>query len=119
MDNDFQERQHGIGAEGRFAASISAIHHNSQNETGSVDPWLVHFGRLREGFLQTAYEKVDTLKLFSIECILPRWRATSLVALPSALFGYMRRTLRLRGQSTHTRAGAAAGCESVAERRGV
>ena len=94
MDKDFQERQQTIGAEGRVAACFSAIHNECHHETSSMDPWLAHFGRLREGFLQTAHEHAHTLKLFSIECILPFWRGTSLLAMSSKLLGYMLGTLQ-------------------------
>ena len=59
-----------------------------------MDPRLAHFGALRESLLQTAHEESNTLKLFSIESILPFWRRTPPLTFPKQLLGCMIRTLQ-------------------------
>ena len=71
MEKALQERQQDLGAQNRFAASSSAIHNDSHDDTSWMDPRLAHVGTLWEGFLQATDEKGNTLKLFSIELILP------------------------------------------------
>ena len=103
MEKAFQERQQDIGAQTRFATSSAAILNDSHNGTSWMDPRLAYVITLSEGFLQTTDEESNTLKLFSIELMLPFWRGASLLAIPNELVGYMRRSSQsVRGLNPFT-----------------